>query len=243
MSPQNPFSKKKPHSSTPKSDPALSTTFLGRDGLAAYITDPTSFPPSRVIHHDENSVVINDLYPKSTIHLLLLPRNPSKSLLHPFDAFDDPIFLAYVQAEVRKYRALAAKELKRRLGSGSKKERTREEALETGTTPVPEGRDWENEIISGIHAGPSMNHLHVHILSRDRHSECMRHRKHYNSFSTPFLIDVEEFPLGKGDERRHGRGRYLEQELVCWRCGAGFGKKFARLKEHLEREFVEWKAE
>ena len=89
-----------------------------------------------------------------------------------------------------------------------------------------------------------MNHLHVHILSVDRHSECMRHRKHYNSFATPFLIDVEDFPLNKHDPRRHaGRERYLERDLVCWRCQRNFRNKFAKLKEHLEEEFEVWKKE
>ena len=110
---------------------------------------------------------------------------------------------------------------------------------------LPPGRDWSKSIISGVHLSPSMNHLHIHILSTDRFSPCMKHRKHYNSFNTPFLIPVEDFPLGEGDERlKKGVGRtYLESELRCWRCGKGFGNRFARLKEHLEEEFDKWKRE
>jgi aprataxin len=246
-----PAPKKQPHSSTPQSDPARTTTFLGRDGLGAYIMDPASFPASRVIYHDEKWVVINDLYPKSSIHLLLLPRDPAKQRLHPFSAFEDVEFLKEVQAEVKKIRLLVAKELHRRFGKFSKLDQEREKALETledltdTTSPdLPKGRDWSTSIISGIHAGPSMNHLHVHMLSIDRYSECLRHRKHYNSFSTPFFVPVEDFPLGKDDPRRHsGRERYLERELVCWRCGRGFRNKFARLKEHLGEEFEAWRKE
>ncbi|KAL9640812.1 MAG: hypothetical protein Q9164_000047 [Protoblastenia rupestris] len=237
-------SKKTPASDTSKTDPATKTVFLGRDGLGAYIADPTSFPSSRVVYHDEKWVVINDLFPKSSIHLLLLPRNPAKELLHPFDAFEDPTFLSQIQAEVQKLRTLAAKELKRRFGKYSRKEQAREAALESDTGTLPEGRDWEKEIISGIHAGPSMSHLHVHVLSVDRYSECMRHRKHYNSFSTPFLIDVEDFPLAKDDPRRHpGRHGYLDRDLICWRCGKGFGRSFAKLKEHVDGEFERWRAD
>lgn len=235
-----------PPSNTPPTDPATETVFLGRDGLGAYIADPASFHSSRVVYHTENFVVINDLFPKSSIHLLLLPRNPSRQLLHPFNAFDgsDAEFLASVKEETRKLRILAAKELKRRFGKYSKTQQARDEAMQEPITSWPEGRDWDKEIISGIHAGPSMNHLHVHVMSREMHSECMRHRKHYNSFQTPFLIDVEEFPLEEGDDRRHsGREGYLNRDLVCWRCGKGFGNKFARLKEHLDEEFEAWKAE
>lgn len=250
MSPEKaPPSKKTPYISTPQSDPARNTTFLGRDGLGAYITSPASFPASRVIYHDEKWVVINDLFPKSSIHLLLLPRDPTKQLLHPFNAFSDLVFLNEVQAEVKNLRALAAKELHRRFGKFSKLDQEREKAMDAlgddegcESQSLQTGRDWSESIISGIHVGPSMNHLHVHVLSIDRHSECMKHRKHYNSFSTPFLIDVEDFPLNKGDNRRHpGREKYLDRDLKCWRCGKNFGNKFARLKEHLDEEFGEWR--
>ncbi|KAL9126105.1 MAG: hypothetical protein Q9217_004792 [Psora testacea] len=244
MSPKKPSSiKKAAPSNTPETDPATKTVFLGRDGLGAYITDPASFPSSRVIYHNEKWVAIHDLFPKSSIHLLLLPRDSSKQLLHPFDAFDDAAFLAEVQAEVCKLKSLAAKELKRRFGKYSKKEQARDAAMESNSAALPEGRDWERDIISGIHTCPSMSHLHIHVLSVDRYSECMRHRKHYNSFATPFLIDVEDFPLEKDDPRRHpGREGYLERDLICWRCGKGFGRSFAKLKEHLEREFESWRA-
>jgi len=70
----------------------------------------------------------------------------------------------------------------------------------------------------------------------------MRHKKHYNSFATPFLVPIEDFPLDEGDVRRHpGREGYLDRELVCWRCGKGFGRKFKELKGHLEEELEEWK--
>ena len=252
MSPkQPPPSRKQPHSDTPKSDPARTTTFLGRDGLGAYIANPASFPASRVIYHDDKWVVINDLFPKSSIHVLLLPRDPSKQLQHPFDAFQDTNFLSEVQAEVRKVRTLVAKELHRRFGKFSALDQKRQKAMDeldpsadTEPADLPPGRNWSASIISGVHAGPSMNHLHVHILSIDRHSECMRHRKHYNSFSTPFLIDVEKFPLDKQDPLRHpGREKYLERDLVCWRCQRKFGNKFARLKAHLEEEFESWRKE
>ncbi len=252
MSPKKPPSSKKvPPSDTPESDPARTTTFLGRDGLGAYIASPSSFPTSRVIYHDEKWVVINDLFPKSSVHILLLPRDPSKQLLHPFEAFRDLGFLKEVQTEVQKLRRLAANELHRRYGKFSTLDQKRQKAIDASdgdsdseSRNLPIGRDWSQSVISGIHVGPSMNHLHIHVLSVDRHNDCMKHRKHYNSFSTPFLIDVEDFPLDKEDKRNNpGRERYLESELKCWRCGKVFGNRFSKLKEHLDEEFEEWKKE
>ncbi|KAK9422107.1 hypothetical protein SUNI508_05115 [Seiridium unicorne] len=222
-------------------------TFAGRDGLGAYTNDPASFPSSRVIYFDDDFVVINDLYPKSAVHTLLLPRSPRKRL-HPFDAFEDPEFLARVQAESLKLKKLVAKELQRRFGKYSESEKLREAVLSGGVEwedeELPQGRDWEREVKVGIHAHPSMNDLHVHVISRDMSSECMRHRKHYNSFNTPFLIDVTDFPLAEDDPRRHpGHAGYLNQDFKCWRCGQHFGNKFKQLKEHLMQEFDEWKKE
>ncbi|KAL8731371.1 MAG: hypothetical protein Q9166_003463 [cf. Caloplaca sp. 2 TL-2023] len=247
LSPKKPSLKP---SSRPHAPPTL-TTFDGRAGLGAYTAAPESFPTSRVISYSDDFVTINDLYPKSSIHILLLPRDPKKQLLHPFEALQDSTFLACIQQEVRKLRALVAKELQRRFGTFSVAERKREEAMgkmmqapeEVDESDLPQGRDWSKEVIAGIHTHPSMAHLHIHILSRDRHSECMRHRKHYNSFATPFLVDVEEFPLSEGEVKRRRKAGFLEDDLVCWRCGKNFGNKFAKLKHHLEGEFEEWKKE
>ncbi|KAL9113092.1 MAG: hypothetical protein Q9227_002704 [Pyrenula ochraceoflavens] len=237
-------------SSEPPNPPtSLSSKYDRRDGLGAYIADPASFPPTQVIYHNPDFVVIHDLFPKATIHLLLLPRSPAKVRLHPFEAFDDPPFLSSVQLEAQKLRSLAAKELQRQLGKHSTQEQAREKALEPSPTQQqtqdeepPPGRDWTSEIMVGIHAHPSMNHLHVHIISRDRHSPCLKHRKHYNSFSTPFFIPLDDFPLPEDDKRRHpGREGYLQADFVCWRCGRGFGNRFKELKGHLEEEFEAWK--
>ena len=199
-----------------------------------------------MIYHNDKFVVINDLFPKSSIHLLLLPRDKGKQFLHPFEAFEDAAFLAEAREEVEKVKLLAAKELRRRFGKFSVKEQAREAALEADVPEdqVPEGRDWEREIVVGVHAVPSMNHLHIHVLSRDRHSECLKHRKHYNSFATDFMVPAEDFPLDRGDRRRHsGREGFLAEGMKCWRCGKDFGNKFARLKEHLEEEFEVWNKE
>ncbi|KAI9711807.1 MAG: aprataxin-like protein [Bogoriella megaspora] len=217
-----------------------------RNGLSAYTTNPTSFPPNVVIFHDDSWVVIHDMFPKAIVHLLILPRSPSISNLHPVEALADPSFLASAREQATKWRSFAASELRRRFGSTSASESARREAMNADDPPeeLPQGRDWEREIKVGIHVHPSMNHLHIHVLSREMHSERMKHRKHYNSFNTPFFVPLEEFPLSEEDERsKSGEQGYLRRELKCWRCGRGFGMQFARLKEHLEEEFDAWKRE
>ncbi|RDW78611.1 DNA 5'-adenosine monophosphate hydrolase [Aspergillus mulundensis] len=218
--------------------------FHARDGLGAYIAKPESYPSTTVVYYDDDFVVIHDMFPKSTLHLLLLPRDPEKTLVHPVQAFDDAKFLEKVKKEVNKVRTLAASELRRKYGKYSVRDRERIEALdvEPPVETLPAGRDWEQDIMCGIHAHPSMNHLHVHIISVDRYSDRLKHRKHYNSFSTPFFIDINDFPLALDDPRRDpDRQGYLRRNFICWRCHRDFGNQFAALKKHLEEEFDEWK--
>ncbi|KAF2490102.1 HIT-like protein [Lophium mytilinum] len=209
--------------------------FKDRAGLGAYIASPTSFPSSVVILHNDNYVLIHDLFPKSSVHLLLLPRDKAISDTHPLTALStNPAFLAEVKVEAAKAVKIVAAELRRRYGAYSAADKSREAALEEimsgddADIPteaelesiLPKGRDWEAEVIAGVHAHPSMSHLHVHILSQDRHSPALKHRKHYNSFATPFFVPLADFPLGDEDPRWHPtREGYLRGDMVCWRCG------------------------
>ncbi|OJJ51200.1 hypothetical protein ASPZODRAFT_87283 [Penicilliopsis zonata CBS 506.65] len=243
MSPKNKQRKQQTVESDSR-DAKRKTYFGPRDALGAYIAHPESYPSNVVVYYNSDFVAINDLFPKSTVHLLLLPRHRDKNRLHPVDAFEDREFLEAVKAEVKKLRALAAAELRRRYGKYSLQEKAREEALSADPPPdeLPAGRNWEREIMCGIHAHPSMNHLHVHVISVDRYSERLKHRKHYNSFSTPFFIDIEDFPLAPDDPRRDpDHEGYLRWPFTCWRCGKDFGDQFAELKRHLNDEFDQWR--
>ena len=225
------------------------TTLLGRDGLGAYLASPGSFPPSRVLYHNTHFVVVHDLYPKSSVHILVIPRHPSTKL-HPFDAFEgDADLLQRTKEEVEKVKSMVAAELRRRYGKYSESDRARIKFMTSAEEPsdgtlCPAGRDWGAEILAGVHAGPSMNHLHAHVLSKDRFSESLKHRKHYNSFATPFMVPFEELPLPVDDTRRNpDRGGYLRGDMKCWKCGRNFGNRFQELKRHLHDEFEEWKRE
>jgi aprataxin len=228
--------------------------FLNGNGLGAYIERPEAHRGERVFYCTDDFVWINDLYPKSNEHCLLLPRSQKHSLLHPFDAFEDAAFLGQVQKEAAALKSHVAKRLQKRYGPLSKQDKAREAALngegvadgvEVDADGLPIGRDWEAEVKVGIHAGPSMNHLHVHVLSADRVSDCMTHRKHYNSFSTPFFVGLDEFPLPADDIRRSssGKSKHLSASLQCWRCKKDFSNQFSKLKTHLIEEFEEWKRE
>lgn len=150
---------------------------------------------------------------------------------------------------------LAATELRRQYGQLSASDAPYQHALEemmsSPDTPPPEadraallppGRDWLAEIVAGVHTHPSMNHLHIHVFSRDMASPWLKHKKHYLSFNSTFLVQLEEFPLEPESARFHP-GDWPSWDMVCWRCGRNFRNKFKALKEHLTEEFESWKTE
>jgi len=107
---------------------------------------------------------------------------------------------------------------------------------------LPPGRDWHAGIIAGVHTHPSMTHMHIHIFSQDMHSPWLKHKKHYLSFNSTFLVQMDEFPLQPQSARFHP-GDWPSWDMKCWRCGRNFKNKFAALKAHLEEEFEHWKKE
>ena len=218
-----------------------------RNGLGAYLLDPSNFSSDVVIHHTDNAVLIRDAFPKATVHLLLLPRDSTKWNLNPRDAFDDPVFLDTVRNEAAESVKLGAAELSRIIGPYSQSNQARITAMESDDPPseLPPGRDFSKDFRVGIHAHPSMNHLHVHIISRDMRSDRLKHQKHYNSFNTDFFIPLEDFPMAKDDPRRQTsyQNANLKKEYKCWRCSKNFGNKFTQLKAHLEEEYGQWRSE
>lgn len=220
-----------------------------RGALYEYIARPETFSSERVIYYNADFVAIRDLFPKAMIHTLLLPRNDAYTQLHPFDAFEDDEFLASVRAETEKLKKLVASELRRRLGQFSTLDAAREAVLtgdvelDEDASDLPSGRCWSDSVMAGIHAHPSMQHLHVHVMSVDLAGTALKHRKHYNSFATPFFVPLEAFPLARDDPRRcpDEQGYLKKHNLVCWACGEDFGNRFVALKAHLAEEFESWK--
>ncbi|KKY27723.1 putative membrane transporter [Phaeomoniella chlamydospora] len=119
------------------------------DGLGIYIQDPKAHA-SQVVLENSDFVVIHDLFPKASIHLLILPRDAGKYRQHPFEAFEDSEFLAKVRKQAFDVKSLAAKELRRKFGKNSAQDQDRERAMQSDDVDaeLPPGRDWESEIMT-----------------------------------------------------------------------------------------------
>lgn len=91
----------------------------------------------------------------------------------------------------------------------------------------------------GYHAVPSMVPLHLHVISQDFVSPCLKTKKHWNSFTTEYFISSDRV---LEDIRRdgavnmispHRAKELLNLDLRCHKCGFR-PKNMPDLKRHLE---------
>eukprot|EP01089_Gocevia_fonbrunei_P003550 TRINITY_DN1353_c0_g1_i3.p1 TRINITY_DN1353_c0_g1~~TRINITY_DN1353_c0_g1_i3.p1 ORF type:complete len:193 (+),score=19.25 TRINITY_DN1353_c0_g1_i3:1471-2049(+) len=89
----------------------------------------------------------------------------------------------------------------------------------------------------GFHAIPSMRQLHLHLISTDFDSPCLKNKKHWNSFTSNFFITVDDFitRLKNDGQIRFDAKTYenlLKQPLLCHRCSQ-MQKTIPALKKHI----------
>lgn len=96
----------------------------------------------------------------------------------------------------------------------------------------------DHEFIIGYHAMPSMQRLHLHVISTDFNSPYLKTKYHWNSFTTPFFLhssdvcrqlretnQIEKIPVETCED-------YLATKLKCHKCSAQ-PKNMPDLKRHL----------
>jgi len=162
-----------------------------------------------VLHQTEEFVTIHDGYPKAAVHLLVLPR-----------------------ARVASLEKLTCEHLPmlKRLS-----------AYVAWLLEQVEGKDGDPGVgwTHGLHSVPSLKQLHVHVMTLDLNSPCMKNAKHFSSFLPPFLVSLDKVIQMLQDGVLNNRSpKELEEDmkkrrLCCHRCGADFGRGFAELKRHL----------
>lgn len=165
-----------------------------------------------IVHFTDEFVTFHDGYPKAAIHLLVLPRRVRIAGLGQLTASDLPML--------------------RRLG-----------AYVSWVLQTAEGQAGDPGLgwMHGVHSVPSLKQLHVHIMTLDLCSPCMKNAKHFSSFQPPFLVALDNIidTLEKSEDVSNRFGLRTAEEdmkkrsLCCHRCGLDFGRKFAELKRHL----------
>ncbi|CAD0200879.1 unnamed protein product [Chrysodeixis includens] len=102
--------------------------------------------------------------------------------------------------------------------------------------------DVELPLKAGFHAVPSMQRLHMHIISTDMVSPCLKTKIHYNSFTTQFFrpyADILEELKENGCIKKMSPELHkslMSTELQCNQCTYK-PKNMPQLKEHLLTHF------
>ncbi|CAH1372513.1 hypothetical protein MTP99_014003 [Tenebrio molitor] len=90
----------------------------------------------------------------------------------------------------------------------------------------------------GYHAEASMTQLHLHVISDDMNSDCLKTKKHWNSFTTEFFVKSQDV---RKNLEKDGKIRLLTTEdckkcmetpLKCHRCDVK-PKNMPALKKHI----------
>lgn len=90
----------------------------------------------------------------------------------------------------------------------------------------------------GYHAIPSMQHLHLHVISKDFDSSALKTKKHWNSFNTEYfkpahVLRKELEKTGKIQRITESRAKeLLSTPLKCNSCNIK-PKNIPDLKQHL----------
>ena len=99
-------------------------------------------------------------------------------------------------------------------------------------------KDDKSVFKSGFHAIPSMAQVHMHVISQDFDSLCLKNKKHWNSFNTEYFIPSEKVlkslkENGKISAEQSDKKDLLSRDLKCNQCDF-VPKNMPKLKEHLK---------
>lgn len=168
---------------------------------------------STVLYKDDRCILVNDAFPKSKVHCLLMPLEMQLTSLND---------LRVEHVDLLQHLNHVADAYVRFLRQSS---------------PTVYGR---RRFITGYHAIPSLPMLHMHLLSMDLKGPCLKTRKHYNSFATFFFLTSDRVVEDLG---RHGRvtlnqdvamlHRFEDQSMKCLWCGASLSN-MPSMRQHLE---------
>jgi aprataxin len=195
--------------------------------LEASINDKTM-----QVYKDDDLVCIRDKYPKARFHLLLIPLITDDNK-KKFTKVEQLITVLPRPIEF----------LKKMLNISNKI-----------VSNLPKPTDCTSLSFKyGFHSIQSMNPLHMHIISEDFHSDCLKTKKHWNSFNTSYFVELNELikhleldlksAVNLKDEyfkqdkfnlrRKQILENYLKEELKCNKCKQLINN-MPNLKKHLK---------
>jgi len=198
----------------------------------AQLSDPARLPLNVRVSHTERALSLFDKFPKAMYHLLVLPRVHESLTLKDLASLETVLNMDEGKAKgcllmLKEESALAISMIE-------------DEMVKT------HGFKWK--IWTGFHSVPSMDHLHLHVISSDLCSESLKNKKHYNSFhpSLGFFLHLDDvlswFDLAEDEFRERASlqpRKYeilLKRDLRSWRTKEMF-RTIPLLKSALQEEW------
>lgn len=190
--------------------------FRGWDTFVKY----TSSVPQEALFSDEECIVISDKFPKAKIHILTIAR--CTALQGPLNLRQSHIALLRHMKDVSY------------------------QVLSTVTDATIEDIKQENMYQMGFHSSPSLSQLHMHVISKDFDSECLKTKKHWTSFTNPqFFLNVDDVldQFGRGipalDYNIEEKNALLRNTpLTCPVCQCQSLRTLPEMKDHYRQCFT-----
>lgn len=188
--------------------------------LYNYIDDINKYPKC-IYMVTNNFVVIYDLFPKSTIHLLVIPKS---QYLHCNKIID---IKKEMKDQIIEMNFIATKI-------------AQSDAIQNICRKINGNRNKDNYIKCGFHAIPSLHPLHLHIVSTDFDSDQLKNAKHWNSFTTDFFVESstviswlenDKLPINELPSHIELENK-LKNPLKCHHCNNSM-KNMPSLKKHI----------
>ncbi|CCH59204.1 hypothetical protein TBLA_0B03650 [Henningerozyma blattae CBS 6284] len=207
--------------------------------LESYILHPERFP-KEVLYYDSHASIVHDGFPKSSFHILVLPRDLDLTLHNPNIALTSSTKRKY-----EKYIRICSDYIFHEFNK-----LYRLNPVNISDNPwfnsVGEIRNkrlfFKNFIQVGIHSVPSMSNLHIHVLTKDFNNEKLKRKRHFNSFNTDFFVKWENLPLAHAplDEKKQEIYYNRNHHLICNYCHDNFKDDFGDFKKHITQEFEKY---
>ena len=167
-----------------------------------------------ILMQDDTCLVLYDAYPKAVYHVLVLPKERVMSL-----------------NDLRREHLPLIKHMHRVALHVISSIR---DSADTGGTC---GAQMTFRI--GYHCVPSLKLLHLHVISADFDSACLKNKKHWNSFQPPFFLDSQDVQgmlaeAGRVVVDKVRAEGWLKMPLTSHRTSETL-KNIPALKEHLKQ--------
>jgi aprataxin len=188
--------------------------------------DPPAKIVSQCLYRSDKCAVVNDAFPKSNIHMLVLPLDVKIQSLNDLNRLSGHVELLVHMKETATRYVNHFRELEGRQQEVSAYDSEGVSPSPSSCPKTPPPMLWSRPFIMGFHAIPSLPMLHMHCMTLDLASPRIKKRAHYNAFATRFFLPVDEVirdlsanghvTLNQDVERLMA---YEKQPYACLWCG------------------------